>query len=274
MTTHDPGTPEPLDLSAPDEEFVRGLLAGLPAVAVPPDLSERLDAALREAARLPAAAPTVVPLAGRARRAASTRLLEIAAAVLVLAVGTVAGVKALSGSGDHRAVSTAAAAAAATTQSALTHSGHVYTDATLVTDVRALAAGRPLTAGPPLSTDTGGVAARGSTGTPYSAASPTARSPEATGPGSAPSPQTRSPGPLFTSAAALVPCLAAVEDGLPAAVQPVALDQGSYQGLPVLVVVLPGSVDPQTTYDVFVVGAGCGQANDAHLVFYRSVPRS
>ena len=43
---------------------------------------------------------------------------------------------------------------------------------------------------------------------------------------------------------------------------------------PGMQLVLPGSVDPQTTYDVFVVGAGCGQANDAHLVFYRSVPRS
>ena len=79
---------------------------------------------------------------------------------------------------------------------------------------------------------------------------------------------------LFGTSSSLVPCLAAVEEGLPAAVQPVALDEGSYQGQPVLVVVLPGYADPKTTYDVFVVGAGCGQASDAHLVFYRLVPRS
>ena len=89
----------------------------------------------------------------------------------------------------------------------------------------------------------------------------------------------RSPGgPTFfifgtasTPTPALVACLAAVEEGLPEPVTPLALDQGSFRGQAALVVVLPGSQDPKATYDVFVVGVGCGVDANAHLLTYQLV---
>jgi hypothetical protein len=49
------------------------------------------------------------------------------------------------------------------------------------------------------------------------------------------------------------------------------MDQGTYRGQAALVVVLPGSQNPQTSYDVFVVGIACGQNADAHLLLYQLV---
>ena len=66
-------------------------------------------------------------------------------------------------------------------------------------------------------------------------------------------------------------CLAAVEEGLPDPVTPVAVDQGTYRDQAALVVVLPGSTNPSTSYDVFVVGISCGQNADAHLLLYQLV---
>jgi hypothetical protein len=49
----------------------------------------------------------------------------------------------------------------------------------------------------------------------------------------------------------------------------VAVDAGSFEGQPALVVVLVGTT---ASYDVFVVSPACSSA-DASLLYYASVPR-
>ncbi len=270
-------------LSDSDESYVRGLLASLPPVPVPADLAARLDAALlaeaaadAQAGTGPAAAATVVPLDARraARGARSTRVLQVAAAGIVLVAGGFAVVKLTdNGSGQSTSAGVAAPAASAVEQAVVTHSGHEYSDETLVADVRSLAtahapAERTATSG-------GSVSVGSPTATPSAtsqAEQPTATS-DTGGPGSAKASPVRTF--LFGLASrpnsAVVACLAAVEEGLDQPVTPLAMDQGSYRGQAVLVVVLPGSQNPKTSYDVFVVGVGCGENADAHLLKYQLV---
>jgi hypothetical protein len=306
------------ELSAADETFVRDLLAGLPPVPVPDELATRIDAALRSAAderaaaadglggvaaaqdggtddgadadqQMPAAAAagaTVVALddARVRRHSRRTRVLQVAAVSLLAAAG-VLGVVKVAGSGSDAQTSTGAAGAGAPSPnlsgSLLTRSGHAYSDATLVDDVRLLAAHETLPAAAPY---TGDIASRSAQGTgptpgPQATGSPSATatpSPKASttfgssGEGLLPSP-TPTGDTAVTSHAGLVACLAAVEEGLPDPVTPLAMDQGTYRGQAALVVVLPGSQNPQTSYDVFVVGIACGQNADAHLLLYQLV---
>ncbi len=254
-------------LSEPDEAFVRGLLAGLPPVPVPGDLAARLDAALRAeaesavgtlgpdaaaeagAAGAAGVAATVLPLdaARVARGLRRTRILQVAAAALVLVAGGFGVVKlAGGGSSPGSAVNglsrdSGGAAAAPSGHQALTDD----------TQRPALAAvPSPLTT---FSQDTaGGSLASGAA----TASSPPSKSDVFS---------------TFMSSAELVPCLAAVEDGLTTPVTPIAVDEGTYRGQPALVVVLPDLIEPKTTYDVFVVGAQCGQNQDVHLLTYQTV---
>jgi hypothetical protein len=299
MTSHDDRVDEVDDvpeLSAADEAFVRGLLAELPAVTVPADLADRLDAALLAARDEPAADAEDTPLAetdepgeddrtedepavaattgttvvaldeARVRRnARRTRVLQVAA-VSVLAIAGVAGIAKIAGSGRVASTSTAAGSGASAVpsveQALLTHSGHTYTDATLISDVRTLAAHEMPAAG-------GGT--YGVTTPPAGGGSLTASPTEPTPSQTADSGQPSTDKAQAISRSGLVACLAAVEEGLPDPVTPVAVDQGSYRGQVALVVVLPGAIDPTTSYDVFVVGIACGQNADAHLLTYQLV---
>jgi hypothetical protein len=67
----------------------------------------------------------------------------------------------------------------------------------------------------------------------------------------------------------LAACLAALTDASDPGV-PLALDYARYAGAPALVVVLPSSTSDKV--DVFVVGAGCSQA-DAQLLLFTRLPR-
>ncbi len=305
MTSHDDRVDEVDDvpeLSAADEAFVRSLLAELPAVTVPADLADRLDAALLaardepaepaedtegtrfveaddqaeddrsegEAAGAATVGTTVVALdEARVRRSSRrTRVLQVAA-VSVLAVAGVAGIAKIAGSGRVAETSTAAGGGASAVpsleQSLLTHSGHAYTDATLVADVRTLAAHET----PPAGGGTYAVSTPTSSTGSLSASPQKEPTPSQTADSGQPSVSTDK-GALI-SRSGLVACLASVEEGLPEPVTPVAVDQGSYRGQVALVVVLPGAIDPSTSYDVFVVGIACGQNADAHLLTYQLV---
>jgi hypothetical protein len=287
------------ELSAADETYVRDLLAGLPAVPVPDDLAARLDAALRTAADertegggdagVPSdvtagatgatAGATVVALDDARVRSHSrrARVLQVAA-VSVLVVAGVLGVVHVAGSNSVAQTSTGAAGQAAASpkvdSSLMTRSGHAYSDATLVNDVRLLAAHEPL----PTSLGATGYGSQESPTdsrgpqTPAESSSPTAAasgSPSTVA--GTPDSATPSGDTAVTSHAGLVACLAAVEEGLPDPVTPVAVDQGIYRTQAALVIVLPGSTNPSTTYDVFVVGIACGQNADAHLLLYQLV---
>jgi hypothetical protein len=288
MTDDDTGTnelPDLPDLSETDEAYVRDLLAALPPVPVPADLQARLDAALRaeaaagpgpaEAAgptdaQQPAAAGNVLALDGarRSRPARSTRILQVAAAgVLVVAGGLAVARYATSSPGTSGSASSAGGSAALAKADVVTHSGHVYGDETLVADVRSLATSR--TPAPAERTNSYGVDGS-TTSQPSPSGSPPTTAHGRSGGTPAAEPSV-SASPLFTSDATLVPCLAALEDGMTQPETPLAMDQGTYHGEIALVVVLRGSVDPTHTYDVFVVGAQCGQDADAHLLKYQLV---
>jgi hypothetical protein len=287
------------ELSDADETFVRDLLATLPPVPVPDELATRIDAALRSAAderaaagdaepsdrspgeaEQPAAAvgATVVALddARVRRHSRRTRVLQVAAVSLLVVAG-VLGVVKVAGSGSVAQTSTGAAGNAPSPDlsgSLLTHSGHAYSDATLVNDVRLLAAHESL---PPTAPGTGQVG--GSPRSPEATGSsgPLASLPSTAGSGGFGSSVSQTPTPALTgdtalsSRSGLVACLAAVEEGLPDPVTPLAVDQGTYREQAALVVVLPGSQNPKTSYDVFVVGILCGQNADAHLLTYQLV---
>lgn len=171
--TQDDGTPDgafdgSAELSADDDAFVTRMLATLPPLTMPADVAARIDAALAAAATDGAADPgstdstdgpddralgtalgtalstTVVPLDDRrtARNARRARVLQVAAGVAVLAVVGlgVAKVVGSSSPGDSTAsIGGSGAPSASFEMSAMSHSGHVYTDATLVSDVQALA---------------------------------------------------------------------------------------------------------------------------------------
>lgn len=276
MTEDETGTadlPDLPDLSEADEAYVRDLLAGLPPVPVPADLAGRLDAALRAEATAQAGPPQAgdVLALDRARRTGpprSTRVLQIAAAGLVLVAGSLVVARyATSSSRTADSASGSGGSAALAEADVVTHSGHVYGDETLVADVRSLADHRE----PAPEQGKNGFDAE--SGTPQPSTGPGSPTRSEASPAATPAAQTPAvtAGPLFTSDATLVPCLAALEDGMPQPETPLAMDQGTYHGEVALVVVLRGSVDPGHTYDVFVVGAECGQDADAHLLKYQLV---
>jgi len=77
---------------------------------------------------------------------------------------------------------------------------------------------------------------------------------------------------LVASRASLQGCLTAVEEGAKAGEHPVAVDAGTYDGQPALVVVVL-TAETSTTFDVFIVSPACS-ATDAHLIAFHSVKRS
>ena len=269
---HDPVHPDegdPADneafeaLTRDDDAYVTALLAGLPAVAMPADLAARLDAALADAALAPAAATTVVPISSaRSARWRDPRILKVAAAVVLVLGGGLA-IKAISGSNNNSGSTTAAAAGGAPRAEQLSaNSAHAYSSDTLAADIRALVAGKlPKDLVAPDST---------AGGTPTPAATPL---PPSASPGTAYSGKLDEPLRQLTSSVnTLAPCIATLEADI-TAVTPFAIDAGTYDGRPALIVVLPNKEDA-AYYDVFIVGAKCGQGNDADFIAYRRVPRS
>lgn len=271
--------PGPAALSEMDEAFVSRLLAGLPDRSMPPALAARIDAALAAldsaevsaaavgdqqasmpAAAEPAATATVVPFTDGPRRTSRWRslpALQVAAVAVLVVAGGVVGVRALSGQSPSAGANTSAGgAAAASAKPVITRSNRAYTATTLVADVRTLVAGGPSLYAP---------AASGASPLAQTAAT-VAAAPTATKPLD---PALRA---LTASSRTLGPCVTAIEDGLAAYVAPIAIDAGTYNGKPALLVVLPGSDDP-TAYDVWIVGPACGTNKDAALIRYQSVPR-
>jgi hypothetical protein len=272
-------------LTLGDEELVRTLLADLPALTMPADVSARLHAALAaEAATRPVAAAaadedaqaapdtdapvatsdgavavtaTVVPIQAGRRPPRRTRVLQVAAvAVLVVAGGALA-VRTL-GSGSTGQSTTASAA---NPERALTHSGHVYTEASLMTDAGLLATH-------------GRLPTQGTGNDSQKVSSPPPGTQPASGETGQPSPVTTgtSTAQLFAVQSELVSCLVTLEDTAKISL-PLAMDTGYYRGQPAMVVVFPSSVDPATKLDVFVVGASCGLDGNEALLIWVSAPR-
>jgi hypothetical protein len=281
---HDPVHPDDGDdarepvptLTTDDEAFLAGLLGSLPPVTMPPDVAAGLDAALAresaeraatgttEAAEPAPGSATVVPLdVARRRGQRRTRILQAAAAVVLVVAGGAIAVNVVRGGSSSTGGGNTSAGGTPQLSLPVADTGHTYTAQTLDADVQALAAGTLATTSPHLPTGMSG----GETTTP---------SPQASESASTPSTATPVPAPSRTtwSVTALVACLAAVEGDSAHGVVPVAMDQGVYAGQAVLVIVLPGIIDPAKTYSVFIVGPTCGQNADADMLRYESVPKA
>jgi hypothetical protein len=277
---HDPAHPAdgdlgPDQLSAADDAFISAVLAGLPPVTMPADVAARIDAALAElpaaeAVAEPSASPTVVPFAARSGPAPgwrNPRVLQVAAVLVLVVGGGIVGIKTFAGHASapfSASTEAAPAAGGAAEKTAITRSNRAYTAATLVADVHSLVASGTLT--------TGSLQA----GAPGPEVPSRAQATRSTTPASG----TSNTGSLdatlrvlTSSTATLAPCIATLEEGLPSYVDPIAVDAGTYEGKPALIVVLPGADDPTAYFDVWIVGPACGKNKDSNLIRYQSVPR-
>lgn len=216
------------------------------AGALPPEVAARLDDAL-------AAEATTTGTPGRVpvRSPFGMRVLQAAAAVVLLLAGVGVGVSALQGGGSESSEQTTAgdagggAAAERAGGFTVTASGRNWSSDTVVEAVPQLVAGSfPAAESAP--TAEGGSEDSG-------AAAPQLLSEDLS---------------RLTGGPPLADCVTALADG-PAT--PLAVDLASWQGNPAAVIVLPTPDDP-TTVDTWVVGPACSQA-DAQVLHFARVAR-
>jgi hypothetical protein len=266
------------DLAALTELPARLAAAG-DAGPVPELVAARVERALADAAEeagpaaVPTAARTVTPMAPDRGPVRGMRLLQAAAAVvLVLGVGAL-GVSALTqggGSGGGDSATSAAggsstdkggvAAEAATAP--ITTSGRDWTAQTLAAAAPALVAG---SLGPAYSAYDRQAAPQDSAGSPGASATPAPSAADVPAPLAAAAGDAARlayPGPLRA-------CVANITDGDPS-MQPLAVDLARWQGQPAAVLVFP-TEDDQTTLDVYVVAPDCPTGLFLH---FARVPRS
>lgn len=229
---------------------VTGVLAGLPAPALPDDLDRRLHDSLR--AERAEAGTGVTPLS--ARRVRPARWLPAAAAVVLLLAGAGYGLSRLGGGpgSGSPAAGGGASQSAAGLELARSSTGTDYAGrASLARALPALL--------------------RGGASAPPEAAADGATTQSL--PGAAPPPAAaKAADPLarLRTDAGLAGCLLALLPPQDPSVRPLAVDYALFRGAPAVVVVLPGSVAGKL--DVFVVGPQCSPANDS-VLFYTSVDR-
>jgi predicted anti-sigma-YlaC factor YlaD len=229
-------------------------LAGAAEVgAFPDELARRLDQTLGEQPRT--ASLTITPLAAarRNRLYRDNRVLQAAAAaVLVLAAGAI-GVAAYQGSGDHGTAADSAAAGGSPQEfseasGAVLSTGTDYNQDTVVAAVpRLLTTHSPKAVAAPEASD-----------------SPTRAADQAT-----------SGANRLSDPAALAACVGALADDEDTPVieraTPLVVDVAKYDHKPATVIILPAP-DRVDRLDVFVVAPTCGLA-DAALLHYARVPR-
>lgn len=220
----------------------RALLRTLPQEPMPAAVAARIDTALTDAAL---ATSTVVPRERHRRRLihhpslpALAALFAAAALISAVVIGVVH-----SGSSPRRPSGAGALATAPLAPNyPVTASGHDYTKASVASLV-------PQLLQPTASATPGHLA--GTRPAPTATTIPTqlAR--------------------LYGSHAALRACVDALTAGGPPQT-PLAVDFGSYNGQPAVIVVLPGLVS--TNVDAWIVGPDCGTGSE-NLLLYESIPR-
>jgi hypothetical protein len=241
-------------------------LAALGPLAMPDDVAARLHASFTgslddrdaEDGDDPDDAPAIASLTTLPARApvGPARWLGAAAAALIVLAGAGYGISRLADRGDSAGTGgTAAGAAAPTANLVRNSSGTDYADRAAL-----LAAVPRLLTGAERSADS--FSTRKSGSPPKVAAPNTAAQPGAVG-GADPLARLRTD-------AGLADCLVALLPPDDASVKPLAIDYGAFHGTPAMIVLLPSSLPKKV--DVFVVGAGCSQANDSTL-FYTSADR-
>jgi hypothetical protein len=216
-------------------------LAGLTAPPIPDDLVARLDAALLAERTPKVATATVTPIGAAPSR--RTRWLPWAGGVAA-ACALVLGFVALRSGGNSSSDSATSASRAESAQLPTSSTGNSYS---AKGDLLAKALPQQLsgTADKVAAPADGAPAQGGTTG------------------GAAVKPDALAP---LRDQKTLASCLAGLTDPTDATL-PLALDYASFDGQPALVVVYPTS--KPTKVDVFVVGAGCTQADSKLLFFTR-----
>ncbi|HVA60828.1 MAG TPA: hypothetical protein VNG13_09890 [Mycobacteriales bacterium] len=243
-------------------------LAALGGARMPGPVSDRLDASLEAAARgVGVAALTSVPSTGR-RRGPSLAGLSAAAAAVALIAGITVGALELTGSKPAGVGSAppGSVTAGAPTTFRLTDSGRAYTKANLGQLLPSLA-GAPAAGSGGLS-GLGSGSGSGSGSGPGSGSAPGGSAAGTAGPA-----QTRATlllNRLRTDPAAMTACLDVLSAPLPI-IEPLAVDLGTFGGVPAAIFVLPVSTHPQLV-DVYVEGAECAAGHDATLYVAR-LPR-
>ena len=281
LTPADGDTPGPFATPAQDAD-VRALLGTLRAedVPMPDDVVRRINAAVvaeRVASTLPDspaalvdpedgsaagsgtgrhASVTVLPSAEERRGPSYARLTKLVAAAAAVLVVVGVGGALVKGTGGLSADSTSAGGASAAPESAnsggaaVKASGLDYTASSLTGQVRSLVGGSPQAA--PVSGQTDAAA------TPQPSVAP----------GS-----TRSSGTTayhLSDRTVLAACVTALTGGT--SVEPVAVDQGTYEGKPAEIVVLP-TTDDASYLDVWVVAPGCGSGPEPQVLEFQRVAR-
>lgn len=227
----------------------------------PVDVVARLDAALaaQRAGTSPTAATitptaTITPLATDRRPPRGLRLLQAAAAVVVLLAGAGIAVTAIQGGGDSEGSAADSAATAERPASAqgsfpVTSSGRNWSEDSVTQAVPRLVAG---SLAPTLRADASKGPEEGGGDAGGGAARELADSEAARLAGGPP----------------LAECVTALNDG---PVTPLAVDLATWKGQPAAVIVLPTLDDPATV-DTWVVGPDCSQA-DAKVLYFARVAR-
>lgn len=248
------------ELAALDEVRDRLAAAG-PVGPLPDDLVDRLDQALAAAATEPgstAASRTVIPLRSPQRDTPrGMRLLQAAAALVLVFAGGALAVSALDGLGGSSSQDSAGGAASdagapkATAGFPVSASGRDWTAATLREAAPRLATGDLVP------TTTSGLAGD-------FRASPEASDPEASD--GAARELAEAPAGRLSGGPALAGCATQLA-GAP--VTPVAVDLASYEGKPAAVLLLPTTDDP-ASLDLFVVEPACPPGS---FLYFARVPR-
>jgi anti-sigma factor RsiW len=235
-------------------EQIPSRLAGAAEVgAFPDELAARLDQTLDEQPR--AASLTITPLAvaRRNRLNRDNRVLQVAAAAVLVLAATAIGVSAYQGGRSHGTAADTAAAGGSPSEFS-SNSGRVLSTGTDYNQNTVIAAVPQL-----LTADA-----------PKSVASP-----QATDGQTRASDQYASGAGRLSDPAALTACVTALSDDADTPViersTPIVVDIAKYDHQPATVIVLPAP-DRVDRLDVFVVGPTCGPA-DAELLHYARVPR-
>ena len=236
------------------QEQVRAQLAALPQPALPDGLADRLTAAL-VAERTTSSTVTTLPARPAREQRGPARWLGAAAAVALVLAGVTFGVTQLGGSQSRDDTTTAAGAgdgAEAARDVVRNDTGTDYTSQ------RDLAAAVPRL-----------LEGKAGQGAPAAAAAPL---PEGSDAAADTTLRAAAADPLarLRQTPALADCLVSLLPPEDPSVEPLALDYGTFQGAPAMVVVLPSALPDKL--DVFVVGPQCAQA-DAAVLFYASVDR-
>jgi anti-sigma factor RsiW len=232
----------------------RALLSTLPPEPMPPEVTERLDAALARAAS--ESRGTIVPMARRARPWNSPAIAgaAAAAAVVVLVGALVAGNvihRGGSGSSKSSAPASSGAAAGGSTQSQVAGikvwaTGSNYTAATIATLAPRLVLGTP----------------------PPSLPEPSSGASTKTAPTAAPGTQVLTQDVMRASREAMLACSTILAGGV--ATVPVAVDFADFAGKPAVVFALPAIGHP-TMLDIWVVRSTC--SSSALDLYFARIPR-